>query len=67
MKKTFQDEKAPLVRKVLVGFWVEESLSAELKDAAWERRKTLSQLLREYCRAGLRHGTDMKELRESQE
>jgi hypothetical protein len=63
MKQIFPDEEAPLVRKVFVGFLVEESLGVQLKDAAWEQRKTLSELLREYCRAGLRRETSIKNRR----
>jgi hypothetical protein len=54
MKKNVQDEEAPRVEKVLVGFLVEEGLGIRLKDEAWGQRKSLSELLREYCRAGLR-------------
>ncbi|MGO9119712.1 MAG: hypothetical protein ACLQPD_19130 [Desulfomonilaceae bacterium] len=51
------------VWKVFVGFLVEEGLGKQLKDAAWRRRTTLSELLREYCRAGLRGETNAKNLR----
>lgn len=59
MKKDIHDQDAPRVRKVMVGFWVEENLGVRLKNAAWEQRKTLSELLREYCRAGLAHDPDI--------
>ena len=54
MKQIIQEEH---FGKVCVGFLVEEGLKIQLKDAAWRRRTTLSKLLREYCRAGLRGET----------
>jgi len=63
MKKNIEDGESPRVRKVFVGFWVEEDLGVQLKDAAWERRKTLSELLRDYCRAALRHEPGIKNYR----
>lgn len=54
MKKNIQEEVPPKDRKLLLGFLVEEVLGIRLKDRAWEKRKTVSELLREYCRAGLR-------------
>jgi hypothetical protein len=61
MKKNVHDGEAPRVRKVLMCFLVEKVLGDQLKDAAWNQRKTLSQLLREYCRAGLRRKARAKD------
>ena len=63
MKKNIQDGEANRVRKVFVGFLLEDGLGIRLKDAAWRRRTTLSELLREYCRAGLRRETRIKNRR----
>jgi hypothetical protein len=61
MGKNIRDGGAQRIRKLLLGFLVEESLGIQLKDRAWEQRKTLSELLRDYCRAGLRWKTSTKE------
>ena len=52
MKINIHDEETPRMRKVLLGFWVEEILGNELKDTAWSQRKTLSGLLREVLSSG---------------
>jgi hypothetical protein len=61
MRKNIHDGEAPRVGKVLMCFLVEKVLGDQLKDAAWNQRKTLSQLLREYCRAGLRRKARAKD------
>lgn len=61
MKKNLLGQENSPVRKLMLGFLVEESLGIQLKDRAWEQRKTVSELLREYCRAGLRWKTSAKE------
>ena len=63
MGKNIQDGEAQRIRKVFVGFLVEEALGIQLKDAAWKRRTTLSELLREYCRVALRRETSIENRR----
>ena len=46
------NQEAEVTRPIT--FIVSEKMNTELRDKAWSQRKSLSQLVREYCDAGLK-------------
>ncbi len=47
--------KKKIAPNSLITFQVKDGLNETLRDTAWQERKTLSELIRELCAAGLKN------------